>query len=776
MAERTRWLLWISLFAAAVCSCESWILGPYSWMYGYGAGLETVPTHLALHYGDRLFSTWAPFVAGGVDRYAFWGNADPLNVETLFLGLFPTWLGVGLHRFTQYAVAIFFAARLARDELGLEERDALAAGLFYGAFSYFTFGEMLALPALPLFLWALSQLRLREERRREQRRGSGDRSGFWLAVGVGLIGSTLTTFTHSVPYIGAFLMLWTLSIAGGPERCGVRSWSAFWKVVGVVIGLSIGDAPQLFSALAQAPLSHREAFPPEQLSWTLDGLLYRQLRFDYFNQDPFAKQLAWNLPLPFLSVSVASVALLRWRRGGTTALERKLFVLYALYLGLSQRWLFVGVQAVLGTGLPWLHGVFMGRFFDVPASLLIALQLALLLAVVRRAAGDSVPARRFSSLACGLIVGLLILRPKLFLFYRSGVDDWGQENYQVAALDELRETEVEPFRVASVLPLQPAYAYAQGIEAADGWANLYPRHYREYWLRILSPLFEQVPGAKEIFDPDTGRPQDHYIFLGADLLHPIAGRLPGEEGESALVRALEAGFDVDRRFDLEMLGLLNVKYLLSELPLRSERLELVHAIDPPPSGAYSRDWATGRLNPESGPRGTGWVEVLRNAIRDWKAAVSRRRAGKDVYVYRLRTFVERFRFVPEVHFEADPEALLARLSAATLEELRKTSFAMRPELAGPFSSQARVREVVNRGSSEVVLDVEVPEEAFLTAAMTWSPYWRGTADAAELRLVRVNHTQIGFRVPAGTRRIRLWYAPPYLPSWLSSAEAAEDRS
>ena len=136
---RTRWL--VALLGAAAFSFESWALGPYSWMYGYGAGLETIPAHLALHFGDRLFSPWAPFIAGGVDRYAFWGNADPFNWETLFVALFQPWLANGLHRFVQYFIAIYFTSVLCRKQLGLDAWHALLGGVFFACFSYFTFGE-----------------------------------------------------------------------------------------------------------------------------------------------------------------------------------------------------------------------------------------------------------------------------------------------------------------------------------------------------------------------------------------------------------------------------------------------------------------------------------------------------------------------------------------------------------------------------------------------------------------------------------------------------------
>jgi len=83
----TRHELLVALVAAALFSVESWALGPYSWMYGYGAGLETIPTHLALSMEGRNFSSWAPFIVvsrdwatGKIDR----GSESPWPLSRYF--------------------------------------------------------------------------------------------------------------------------------------------------------------------------------------------------------------------------------------------------------------------------------------------------------------------------------------------------------------------------------------------------------------------------------------------------------------------------------------------------------------------------------------------------------------------------------------------------------------------------------------------------------------------------------------------------------------------
>lgn len=730
---------------------ESWLFGPISWIYGYGSGVETIPAHLALVQGDRLFSFWAPFAAGGIDRLAFWGNADPLNLEPLLLTALPVWLANGVHRLLQYWVAIFFAARVAREQLALDDYWAALAGILHACFSYFTFGEMLAFPAVPMLVWLLVRI-------------NDSALGLWAAVLSGLAFSSFTTFTHSLPYLAFFGLLWIIFVR--------RDFSTRMVVVYLLFFLSmaVGDIPQLAAALFNAPLSHRGAFPPEAVTLSLDGLFYRQLQFDYFNQDPVLKIVTRDAP--FLVLAVGAVLAWRAQRGDEViaAVARLFLRLFMVYLLLSQRWAWVGLQNLVGEVLPWVRGIYMGRFFTVPAAFLIGAGVTATLFLGHRELSRCRPARVVVPAATALLVLFMIIRPKIFLLYRTGVDGWGQANYSVSAVEDLKRRQAEPFRVASVLPLQPAYAYAQGLETADGWANLYSRYYREFWLQVLAPLFANLPGAKQIFAPDEGRPQDHYIFLGADLVTPGVGLLPGERPDVAI----REGFDVDRRFDLKLLGLLNVRYVLSELPLKGAQLELVHRPEPAPASPHARDWATGWISPPRQPSGDGLVRRTASVWRDLETSVQKRRDGKDVFVYEIKTFVPRFRFASDLVFTTDGQSTLTKLKSLDGSVLAHTAVIEeqdRPAEGLSATPCTLPPRLVQQTSDEVIIATACNAQSLLIAAINWSPYWRASVDGVSIRLIRVNHTHIGISIPAGAHRIRLAYAPPYSPqAWKSRDE------
>jgi hypothetical protein len=604
----------------------------------------------------------------------------------------------------------------------------VAAGLFHGAFSFYTLGEIMAFPSVALMLWLL--WRLADTRR-------------WVVWSLlaGLAFSPLTTFSHSVPYLALFALLWF----GIVQRSRPR---AFPVTILFLAALGLAESPQMIAVLYNAPFSHRAAFPPDTIGFTADGLFYYRTYVDFLGQNQVLRAI--TIWAPHVMLAAGLLASLRAPRRHTVFLA-----VAALFVLLELRFLFVLAQQALALVLPWVTGITMVRFHAVPASFLIAV----ICATGLRAVLMEVPAwaGRAAAGAFAIVVAVALVWPKPALFSPLMLDGWGEANYQVHSLEVLRAGDGDLYRVASVPELQPAYAYGQGFEAADGWSNLYPAVYRELWLRVLTPLFREVPAAKQVFAPDVGRPQDHYIFLGLGLAAPGYGLLPGEDAQ----QALRDGFDVDRRFNLQLLGLVNVKYVLSEHPLRGTGLRLIHERTPPPSWPYSRDYATGLINglrpSEDDPSVLGQLSRL-------PAALERRQAGKDVYIYENVHWLPRFRFVERLAQEPTPTAVLDRLETMNASELAMTAVAEQgaPGLGEVSATlSAGSVEVVCYTPDEIVLRTENAGDGLLVAAMTWNPYWTATVDGVPRPLARVNHAQLAVRTLPAVREVRLRYRPPY---------------
>ena len=402
----------------------------------------------------------------------------------------------------------------------------------------------------------------------------------------------------------------------------------------------------------------------------------------------------------------------------------------------------------------------MGRFFEIPAPFLIALGLTLTLRMLWAKLNTIQFARKAQIIVTGALLTFMIIKPKLHLFYSLGVDDWGEANYHIQTLEALqRQQHITPFRVASILPLQPAYAYAQGLETVDGWANIYPAAYRDLWLRILSPLFKEIPATQQIFGLKNGRAEDNFIFLGADLVRPGIGLLPNEN----LNQALKKGFDIDRRFNLNLLRLLNTKYLLSEYPLQSTEIRLLHAPINWPTWPQYRSRNTGLVEGRRPFNSENKYWIIRPAVEAYKAG-QRKIKGKDIFIYEIINSLNRFRLVESIIIEPNSQAVLDRLANLDKAALQSTAVIERMDAKNTLKLNRFATgnvELQDYQADLISLNVTSNGQGFLVIANTWNPYWSAFIDGKKAPLLRANHIQMGLQIPTGSHQVIFKYLPFY---------------
>jgi hypothetical protein len=214
--------------------------------------------------------------------------------------------------------------------------------------------------------------------------------------------------------------------------------------------------------------------------------------------------------------------------------------------------------------------------------------------------------------------------------------------------------------------------------------------------------------------------------------------------------------------------MLNVKFLLSEYPLRAPGLELTHAPREKPTWPLSRDWATGYVTAPFPPpdQQDSRLYVVR-ALTDYRRALTRMSQGKDIYIYRLTGAMPRFRFVGTILVAPSKTAVLDTL--ASFDGPRHEATAV-VEQADAYTVPARgvfapgTIRVLRYAPDEILLELENPGAGFLVIANTFSPYWRAEVDGRHGSVIRVNHAQSGLLTYPAERQVRLVYAPPYWPS------------
>jgi hypothetical protein len=785
--------LMIVLIAAALALMQAYEyifpLG-HGWVYDYGAGLETIPVHFALVNQHAMGAPLVPFVAGGVDRLSFFGSADsPLILSAWLFAFFSPPTANGVHMFLQSFIGSVFAGLLCRDRLKFGMPISAVAAIAYVSFSYPVFGFLFNAALIPFFAWFLTVPHTRS----------------WAALLlVGFGASLLTSLSQGFPFIALFVALWMPTVARASMWATVKTLSA------IAIGYCVGKLPAFWAILNSVAQSQRsgelryDSLIDTPILYTESDFLYSDRHMWTYTQMVPAFFAA--LCIVFLTVGLIQ----RWRRGLHTPETDRMAPLFdaVLRVGIVYVILASGIllpiRNLLIAALPWLGSVNMVRTVTASGALLNAVVVAYGLAIVELAIGRRAFALGLTGvaaavvfcwtvrhsltlpsefalllliLASGLIlsvvwawlqdtkrlgnvgqvpVGVMIVLPTALLgvFYawlapkillaplRSSAPS-GFSHYYIPAIPDIERGDRTLHRYTSVLPLQPANALVSGVEPLDGWANLYSSKFRQFWLAMLAPLFNSLPEQRRIFGADDRPPQDHYIFLGTGAF---------------LSTDPEAGMDVDRRFNLNLLSLMNVRYLLSYYPLTSKYLVAMHA-PAHPLEKMSWDYATGRPVRLRDSPGT-WPSFVQGII----SAIAGPPAPKDhVYAYRNVCALPRAFSVQRLERHGADSDVLKSMTKASPIALMDTAHVLdadAPPVADKLAS-ANLR-LANYGAKEIRLDAVSSGEAVIVIADTWIPAWKAYVDGREVPPFRVNHTQIGIRLPnSGTFHVRLAYEPPY---------------
>ncbi|MGH9382994.1 MAG: DUF6044 family protein [Vicinamibacterales bacterium] len=708
LANLRGWGQWIDEHAVAVCAGWSfWLAAGYllfgssSFVRVFDNGDSYVPARI--DQGKMLaaghFAYWNPQWATGVDLLA--SGLSPL-LDVVFFAVAPGWLAYGGTMWLQRFVAAFFTYRLLRDCLRLDSLPSLYAALacsllhqrtmdFWHA-AGFTMFDGLGLPALAFVLWALSRLELQHRYR-----------SHFQALGLGLLLAVTAYFHFSVLCL-PLIVFWFIFVT--PSRTP-RFWTA---LTAFMLGWAVASLPVLWATTANTPFSHRVDWLPGGPIPVIEG---------WTDQARYFRQFALENWLP-ASIVAAGLLLPRLRSSHLLALSSALALGAVVYVATAF------VQIRFAGELGFMRGFDFSRIRNFfPFVLFVAASVAL------QAIGGAAVQR--SRAAQTLLWGgatLLLISQSAYVNGRILVGQLIGEGRTFAAQYDSRDLQhladmknrLPPFRVATVEDYyqKPSWLWAYGLETSDGYINLYPKRYREFWEQVIAPL--------------AAKRRDAY-----NKLHYWGNQL-------YLFAPPSSSIAFDQFYRLPLLSLANTRFIVSRVPLEHHDLILV-----PPITDVERD---------------GWDEIRESVATVRRGGPARR--GK-LRIYENRSVMPRYFVVTRARVFHGSAQLLEALRNSTTEDLRTYAYVSQADSAGvPLGElsgggrEAPVEPEISSASADrITLVVSTPSPAILVAANSYSPYWQASVDGASLPLFPVDHTFQGVRLDAGHHAVELRYCPPY---------------
>lgn len=707
------WAIWLTFSYFA--------FGSMSYVRIHDNGDSTLAFQLSL--ASRLLSGqlgyWDPRLMSGGDTLA---ASQIIPSSILLLTIFPGWLGYGLFTWLQRFVAGYFTFRLLKDSLKAKTWVSTYAGMTYSLFaqlgivmswSGFKLNDGLGLPALPFFLWAFSRIDTTQRYR-----------SYLLAIGLGVLFSINVLYAFA-PFTLIAILFWFLLVQP-------RLKPKFWLLLLVFIStVAICNLPFIWASFLNSALSHRADRSPNlslTLSQSFGKWVERALQHIKDNAIPLVLTFVGLLISRGRSRRLIALTSLIIFCFAWTVAYPLIAVLQEKYLGFLSSFqisrirllipFLVTVSAALG-----LHWISRG-LGEKPVRMTTTSRPFFL---------EGVPVKKLLIIA---VISLVIwqslgIQRKILSEFKDG--SRFADLYQQSDIQQLskRSQSSSPFRVATVFgswsrPSEPhpAYAWSYGLETVDGYLNLYPERYQVFWEQVIAPLTRT---DKKLYDYLHSWGNRVYLF-------------PPSEGFKK-----ESEIPFEKFYNLELLSLANVKYIISPVTLQDRHLKLL------PSSTRDKQLAWQNMH---------WQSKLLSFLHsDYP--------GTPIYIYENLETLPRFFLVSKTRIFNSSRETLNTMGKGTFDELRSTAYLNRADIPEDISlalhgSSINAQVSIRKYSSDkIMLNVNTTEPSILITTNNYSPFWKATIDGTETQVFPVNQTFQGVLVSIGQHEVILKYTPPY---------------
>lgn len=662
-----------------------------------------------LQYG---FTYWSNFLLSGTDNWAW--CEEPFHLFDFLPFILPTWIWYFLLMFLQRWLAAYFTYKLCRENLNLSNRISFFCGAAYSLtywpqrefFYFYGFG----VPAIPFFIWILGKLK--------------DVIGFkkyWLSLLLGIFFGITTYVPGGSLFLFPIIFLWAWLI----DRYLNRVY--FLNFVLFSIGSLIVDLPYIIAGVIYLPLSTRATLDL-RLPGTVGNLRGNGIWANYFELViGFLKEYVAFIVLAIAGYLISKKSKIKSQLKITGVLIFLCTVVATLYLPFHHQ-LSSLLQSFRGFG-------FYRYYLAAPFLMVMAAGLGLSLLTNSSFARKKNVGKIFIYILA-VFSSFMIIKQSI----RIKVNAYKTyANYSlVFERDDLKklkqQTKNDPeFRVVTAFTEDrwlPHYTLSYGFQIADGYLSVYSKRYHEFWGRVIGPLLSKDPKKYDYF---------HNWRNKAYLFSP-ASKSPSFDAPSLSIDHNQPENFSDY-YDLDLLSLANVRFVVSRRPLKHPSLKLI-------SAEGDRD----EWNAQS-------------KFRRFIALMKGEYHGKVLYIYENADYFPRVFIAGSVKLYEREKDLLVDLGKTDAESLREKVLVLSNHTTEPLrnfrgSNDGSVA-IQKYTPDSVIFQVNTPKPTILVHVMSYTPYWKASIDDQKVELFPVYHAFQGVLVPEGSHIVTLDYCPPY---------------
>lgn len=203
---------------------------------------------------------------------------------------------------------------------------------------------------------------------------------------------------------------------------------------------------------------------------------------------------------------------------------------------------------------------------------------------------------------------------------------------------------------------------------------------------------------------------------------------------------------VDEIYKMPLLSLLNVKYIVSGVPLESPQLRLMES-----------KYRTKLKQLQCAP--------VIEKIKEYKKSGM---IGRPLYIYENKNVLPRYFIATDYAFFKNENSLMEYLNKSSNKDLiKKVALINDPTIVEdlkkyPVGLSRKIELVTSNSSDNLMFSLSGKDYAVVVVSSSYSPYWKAVSnDGKQLKVFAAYHALIGIIVPKGVDKFQLFYDPPY---------------
>jgi hypothetical protein len=698
----------IILVICLLLNLEFWILGPFSFVQKADNADVMMSYYMRLvhdffEYGPTY---WADYMSIGVDRLS--NTLSLLRFPALLLMVFPDWVAYQLLVILQVFVPALFLFKISHEHLLFSKQSSLIGALSYAFLisvgqHNFHFGYEFGVLLFPAVVFYLNMLLSTD----------GIKKYILVFVMGALYSVVFSPIAKNLPFVVPFIFLWFLLYKRN-KKYPLLFLSLFF------VGALFSQTQEIITLIIHKSGSQREFLPDRyQLKAFVDVLSIFKLE---------------------LLICLFIALLTKFKN---TTINYFIVLLPLLIFS------FYYLSHVVHYIIPSLKSFSFKRF-----GLMIPFNVAFLITLFVHYYGfklsEYINWKRLKSyglvvIALTACIGLVdikinVLKNWLMLNTYNSFYDWEQIQ---RISDHQNETD-ELYRVETYAQshITSAMLATYGLSPAGGYMSMFPQYLFEFWESILK---------KGLM---TGKLYDEF-FLKTHLylyLWPVTIQMNDDYFDFSVT--------ANKYYNLNLLSLLNVKYISSRVPLYDKNLELIEE---------------GKIEYEPGMRMIekyGRSAVLRKEFIEflWQRIKFNFTTVGDQYLYRNTKYFPRFFLTKQIKKYNDSITLLQALESATEKGLREFAFIEIDEINEGLKIENHYMhgevKIIKYSPDNIIVEVVTDGDAILVASNTYSRYWHAKIDGKSTQIFKADHTLWGVKIAKGRSVIEYNYIPPYSLGYL----------